>query len=239
MTENSFAANQVTDMEIEAACARVVFKEAAGDAIRVEAENLLDGDYTCELRGNRLVVIYEVHGRWNIGSSNIDRTYITLYIPANHVFGHIELKIAAGRIQMEEVPVSCGYMDAELGAGKWKAERLLVTGRLSIEAGAGKAKLQNVKAGSLEVECGAGECVYEGRVEGDVKVECGVGKCELYLQNKESDFDYDISCALGSVRVNGSKIKSMGSQKRRQGTDVLGKAVLECGVGKIVLETQA
>lgn len=236
--ENSFAANQVTDMEIAAACARVVFKAASDDAIRVEAENLLDGEYTCELRGNRLVVSYEVHGRWNIGGPNVDRTYIALYVPANHVFGRIELNIAVGRMQMEEVPISCGYMDVELGAGKWKAERLLVTDRLSIETGAGKAKLRDVKAGSLELDCGAGECVYEGRVEGGIKVDCGVGVCGLYLENKESDFDYDVSCALGSVRVNGSRIKCFGSQKRCQREGALGKAVLECGVGKIVLETR-
>lgn len=237
MMENSFAANQVTDMEITAACAQVVFKTASDDVIRVEAENLLDGEYVCELRGNRLVVSYEVHGRWNIGA-NVDRTHITLYIPMNHAFGRIELNVAAGHMRMEEPPISCSSMDVEVGAGQWKAERVLIAGRLSIEVGAGKAKLRDVKAGSLELDCGAGECIYKGRIEGDIKVDCGVGVCGLYLENKESDFDYDISCALGSIRVNDSRIKSFGSQKRRQGQGAPGKAVLDCGVGKIVLETR-
>ncbi len=109
--------------------------------------------------------------------------------------------------------------------------------KLKVEIGAGKAKMKEITAGSLSVDCGVGESVYQGRVNGDLKVNCGVGSCKFELDNKESDFKYKLSCALGSIRLNGNKISCLGTQKIQSNGEALGKAVLECGLGSIALRT--
>ena len=136
-------------------------------------------------------------------------------------------------MSMDAVPVSCSKMKVEIGAGKWKAAQLTVSECLEVEIGAGKAKMKDVTAGRVSIDCGVGSCVYKGRVNGDVKVDCGVGNCSFQLQNKESDFNYDVSCAMGSVKINSNKMKSLAAKKTYKNEAVLGTAVLECGLGNI------
>lgn len=236
MELNTFAAEDVKKLEVETACAEVIFDTAEDNQIRVEAENLSDGTYICELRGDRLVVFYEFAETVVVCRNHTD-TRITLYFPKEFVFENVKTETGAGNISMEKFPISCKNMEIKIGAGKCRADRLSVEQKLYVNVGAGKAKLYTAKAGTLGIDCGVGDCIYEGMVNGNVDVNCGVGKCELKLDNKENDFNYDISCGLGKVSVNGRKIKIIGSEKRSMGGNVLGTVTLQCGVGKISLET--
>ncbi|MDE6055901.1 MAG: hypothetical protein K2G55_19585, partial [Lachnospiraceae bacterium] len=94
-----------------------------------------------------------------------------------------------------------------------------------------------VTAGRLNVECGVGSSVYKGRVNGDIRVNCGVGSCSFQLDNKESDFNYDVSCAVGSVKINDNRLKSFASKKSYKNDLALGTAVFECGLGSIEFRT--
>ncbi|MDE6364481.1 MAG: DUF4097 domain-containing protein [Lachnospiraceae bacterium] len=233
---NTFAADEVNRLELRLAAADVEIKEAVGREIRVEAENLSEERYRCELRDGVLVVHYQFKNAL-INLPNQQTVHITLYIPSGMFFESIVLEAGAGKVGMEEVPLSCQKLNAEIGAGKWKAARLSVQKRLSVEIGAGKVKMKDVTAGSLSVHCGVGESVYRGRVNGELKVSCGVGSCKFQLENKECDFDYKLSCALGNIRLNGNKSGCLGNQKISSNGKVLGKAVLECGLGSIELDT--
>ena len=44
-------------------------------------------------------------------------------------------------------------------------------------------------------------------------------------------------CALGSIQLNGSKIGCLGTQKIHSDGKALGKAVLDCGLGSIEVDT--
>ena len=77
-----------------------------------------------------------------------------------------------------------------------RAAGLQVSGRLDLQVGAGEVKMKTATVGTLNLECGVGACVYRGCVNEDIKVDCGVGSCKFELDNKESDFNYDVSCAL-------------------------------------------
>ena len=140
-------------------------------------------------------------------------------------------------MNMEQAPLACHNMDVAIGAGKWKAKQLSVAQNLHIEVGAGSVNLKQTRSGTLNLDCGAGECFYNGEINGGFQIDCAVGHCALQLTNKEQDFNYDISCALGEVKINGQGIRSVGFEKHRFHENALGKAVLQCGVGKITLET--
>lgn len=233
---NTFAADEVKRLELRVAAADVEIKEAASRKIRVDAEHTEEGQYCCELRDGTLVVHYQLRNAL-INLSSHPTVRITLYIPSGMFFASIVLEAGAGKVRMEEVPLSCEKLNADIGAGKWKAAGLLVQKKLDVEIGAGKAKMTDVTAGSLNVHCGVGKSVYKGRVNGDLKVSCGVGSCKFRLENKESDFDYKLSCALGSIQLNGSKIGCLGTQKIHSDGKALGKAVLDCGLGSIEVDT--
>lgn len=237
---NTFVVDQVVDLLISASCANIVFQETSGSEIRVEAEGLEHGKYSCDLKGNRLEISYHIH---NVLFINIPHknTKITVYLPKeqmmNHKFENVKFVIGAGDLSIRNIPFSCKSLNAEIGAGKWEAKQFAVSERLHLEIGAGSVEMKKTTAGSLEINCGAGNCIYKGRVNGDIKIDCGVGNCKLYLENKESDFHYAISSALGKVRVNDNKINDFGTGKMQTGKGTLGTAVLECGMGNIEVET--
>lgn len=237
MKVDTFSAEDVKHLEIKVAAAVVWTKEASDGEIRVEAKNLRDNSYICELNAGKLAIIYEYKGAGHFGRSGREGTRITVYLPAKLTLGQVTLEFGAGEIYTDAVPISCRDMNVEVGAGKWSAARLSVSGRLQMELGAGKAKMKEITAGRLGIECGVGSCDYEGRVDGEIRVSCGMGSCSLLLENKESDFNYDISCAMGSVRVNRNRINSVGVQKYDRNAAALGNAVLECGLGSIELQT--
>lgn len=238
MKVNTFAAEEVKNLKMDIAAAKVRTEAAPDNEIRVEAKKLDSGRYTCELQAGKLVISHRI-GVIHLSGLGYENTEIVLYLPANMVLNHVSVEIGAGDVAICEVPITCSKMKVEIGAGKWKAEQLTVLEKLKVEIGVGKAKMKEVTAGRVDIECGAGSCSYQGRVNGDIKVDCSVGRCICQLENKESDFNYDISCALGSVTINGSKIKSFGTQKTYKNETVIGKAVLECGLGSIEWKTDA
>ncbi len=235
---NTFAAAEVNRLELRVSASDVEVKEAAASGeIRVEAEHLDQGHYVCEVRDGKLVVSHKFKKAGMISLMNQETVHITLYMPAGMSFEHIVLEAGAGNVKMEEVPISCKEMSAEIGAGKWRAAKLSVTEKLSVQIGAGKVKLKEITVGSLSVDCGVGKSAYKGRVNRDITVNCGVGSCNFQLDNKETDFNYKLSCALGSIRLNGNKIGGLGSEKIYSDKKALGTAVLECGLGSIELNT--
>lgn len=234
---DTFAAEDVRRMALRIATAAVRTEEAADGQIRVEAKNLEEDRYTCELREGKLVVVYKMDRVVNLPPFGGDETEITLYFPAGLSLEDIVLETGAGSMDMDAAPLSCARMDVEIGAGKWKAAHLSVSGKLNVEIGAGKAKMKDVTAGSLNIDCGVGSSVYKGRVNGNINVNCGVGNCRFQLANQESDFNYDVSCAVGSVTINGNRLKSFASRKTYKNESALGTAVLECGLGSIEVRT--
>lgn len=233
---NTFETDKVKNLIVEVACAEVIFEKSVDSQIYVEAEDVKEGIYNCEIRGDRLVVTYEFPRKVVSYCNEID-TRIRLFLPTALLLERVELEIGAGSMKAVDMPVSCQDMSVDVGAGKWKAEQLSVSGCLDIKVGAGKVSAKTMRAGKLHIDCGVGDCTYEGEVNGDITVNCGVGNCKLKLDNKESDFNYDISCALGKVSINGTKVKHLGSERLHAGGNVLGMAVLECGLGKITMET--
>ena len=233
MKVNTFVADEVKSLQMDIAAAIVKTREAAGGEIRVEAKNLQDGRYTCELESGKLVIAYKIKGVMHFRSPLHEEAQIVLYLPAGQMLEHVTLEIGAGKMSMDAIPILCSKMKVEIGAGKWKAAQLAVSECLEVEIGAGKAKMKDVTAGRVNIDCGVGSCVYKGRINGDVKVDCGVGSCSFQLQNKESDFNYDVSCAMGRVRINSNNMRSLAAKKVCKNEAVLGTAVLECGLGSI------
>ena len=235
--KNTFMPDTIKNLEIRVAVANVQIKRSEDTLIRVEAANLQDMDYICEVRNQKLVVLYGVEGKKHLINFNWKEAQIVLYFPKGKTFEHVALEIGAGNMDTKEVPVLCNEMEAEIGAGKWRAARLQVSGRLDLQVGAGEVKMKAATVGTLNLECGVGSCIYRGYIIQDIKVDCGVGSGKVQLDNKESDFNYDVSCALGNVRINKSGIRCLGSKKIYSDRKAKGTVTLKCGLGNIELDT--
>lgn len=234
---NTFTPDTVKNLEIEAACSKVSFDQSPDEEIHVDARLTGNGVYTCEMKQNTLLVSYDCYRMKILGRQDYENPFIVISLPDNFIFEQIDCDIAAGKVLMEKVPVSCHNMNITVAAGTWKANHLSVLHKLTAESGAGKIKLNKTNVGSLHLECGAAKCSYEGRIEKNFRVSCGVGTCKFRLENSESDFDFNTSCALGTILINERKISSFSKEKHCGTVTAPGKGILECGVGKIILET--
>ena len=76
--------------------------------------------------------------------------------------------------------------------------------------------------------------MVNGQIRDGGEIECGVGEVVLALDNKEEDFDYKVSCGIGSVLV-GENSYSGFREKRKLTMGAGRKMEIECGIGSVAV----
>ena len=232
---DTFPEENVTEIRINTANAAVYFEETKDHQIRVEAEKIGEEDYSCTLQEGCLEVVLEQKRKF-FSVRHGDVPVIRLYLPRGHRFHAITLKNGAGDVHMEKEKISCDTIKAEIGAGKWTVSGMIVEKCLRAEIGAGDVTMSQMDVKRMDISCGVGNFNYQGKLSGDSKIECGMGNCKLHLDQKESDFGYDMKLGMGKIAVNNRSIKNKETRIRRENTQ--GTLSLECGMGKIEVETE-
>ena len=234
---NEFLASEVQELKLNIAYADLLLKEEETDKVTIVAWYEADraDRYGCELIAGKLYAGEKENGSVVV-HTNTDKDAITVTLPVGMNLKTMELVLGAGNAKLSNASTKYGEIDLEAGAGKVSADALQVEGKAEIEAGAGHAEIKNLTAQKADVTCGVGKLFVSGVIAGDVNVECGVGKVEMHLDADERDYNYAISCGVGSVRVNGCKRGGLfGSGSSITNSGAKGTISLECGVGNIEL----
>ena len=83
---------------------------------------------------------------------------------------------------------------------------------LSVEVGAGdidiKEGLLTTAYASLDVD--AGNLDFAGEVKGDLDANCNVGNMELKLTGEQQDYNYSLSCGVGSIKAGDISVAGLG-----------------------------
>lgn len=83
---------------------------------------------------------------------------------------------------------------------------------LSVEVGAGdidiKEGLLTTAYASLDVD--AGNLDFAGEVKGDLDANCNVGNMELKLTGGQQDYNYSLSCGVGSIKAGDISVAGLG-----------------------------
>ena len=228
---------EIQRLEIQIDYADMEIADSADENIHVEAEGIKEDCFSCGVTGETLRAAYRVRAAKLISIRKGNGPKIRLYLPAGLMFSEASVSCGAGDLNIRRKEFACGKLVLSVGAGNMRVEQVVVEQELRADIGAGKLELISVKPKNMEVLCGVGEFLMRGDVAGSLRTNCGVGNCQIFLERRESDYDYDISCALGSVRVNEHKISCIGSEHRHSGAGTIGTVTLECGIGEISLET--
>lgn len=160
-----------------------------------------------------------------------DKPYqILIKIPKDYVFRDVEISTGAGTADIERLEAIS--IALKTGAGELDAKELIAAEEINIEAGVGETTIRNLQATKAEFSVGVGELDIKGRVDGDISAECGVGELTMELANEESDFNYEVSCGVGEVSVNGKDYSGIGrSHSNDNGASY--DFDMSCGVGTI------
>ena len=83
---------------------------------------------------------------------------------------------------------------------------------LSVEVGAGdidiKEGLLTTAYASFDVD--AGNLDFAGEVKGDLDADCNVGNMELKLTGGQQDYNYSLSCGVGSIKAGDISVAGLG-----------------------------
>lgn len=110
--------------------------------------------------------------------------------------------------------------------------------KLDVEVGVGSLTAENIVTRELEGECGVGSLTFQGEVQGECQIECGVGNVNLELAGRETDFNYELECGIGSIVLGSSSFSGLANERRisNQASQTM---KLECGIGEIVVSFQS
>lgn len=175
-------------------------------SVRVVAENV--GKFQAYQKGNELWITSTRMARENAEDSKI-----TLYLPAGYSWQEVDLEVGAGQIVAEGLKVS--ELDASVGAGE--------------------IRLSGMEVGRLDASAGVGNFVAQGTVTGSVEAECSMGNLELKLSGSETDYDYELECVAGNIKI-GEKQYGGGVAKEQNIDNGTGRRInLECSMGNIAV----
>ena len=105
---------------------------------------------------------------------------------------------------------------------------------LSVEVGAGDIDIREglLTTAYASVDVDAGNLDFAGEVKGDLDASCNVGNLELKLIGEQQDYNYSLSCDVGSIKVGDISVSGLGREKEID-NDADYDMDVSCDVGNI------
>lgn len=194
------------DLDFSISAGELFLKEYDGDQIKIE----VSGDDKDKIRVGKDedALILEGIGR-------VQNRTVNVWYPKNKEFKEVSIEIAAGTVSLEN-DFCAKKLEVEVAAGEFSSTNTVTANEAEITVGTGNADMQKLDVQKLDAGC-------------------GVGNIDLAIAGEKSDYDYEISCAAGSVDVGDDSYSGLGHEKKISNPGSSGKMELECGVGNITV----
>lgn len=157
---------------------------------------------------------------------------LEIYLP-QRTLEKLEIDLDATMFYAEDLKAE--KIDINMGAGE--AEVDAVHGdKLEIGLGAGVLAVKEVSAKEKAVlGVGTGEMTVQRFDGGDLELDCGVGSISVVAAGKEGDYNYALSCGIGSLNLNGRDYSGLGNEQTID-NHASKKITMDCGIGEIELK---
>ena len=179
-----------------------------GETFKVEAENVSES-FEAKVSSNGELIITENKNKidflwFQFDGLNSPNSKITVYLPADFVAEEAKINTGAGTVSVEGLRTE--YLMISAGAGNITGSNL-VANEVKIDGGVGNVHFSDVNFTDADFNCGVGNLDIEGILLGENKIDCGVGEVDLDLKGDLGDYELDIDSGVGTVRLNGEKIR--------------------------------
>lgn len=196
----------ISKLDLSVRTGELYLKEYDGDQIKVEVSGKHREKVRVGQDGDTLVL--ESIGR-------VQDREITLSYPKKMEFQDATVEVAAGTVNLDD-DFYAKKLDVEVAAGEFINNGAVTAEKAAITVGTGNVDLKKLKVQKIEADC-------------------GIGNIGLDIDGKESDYDYEISCAAGNVDVGNSSYSGLGHEKEISNPGASGTMELDCGVGNITV----
>lgn len=197
------------DINVKATSLKIRIDSVMQDDVRIETNNEYIDSWTTD---RELHIVERSHGLFGWGGAG----EVILYLKKDLQFDHVRIEVGAGALRVDALTAK--ELSVDLGAGKASLDNLKVSERTKIEGGAGTLAITNSELAQADISVGTGKGDIQAKFVGNSKVDSGVGKLDLELLGKARDYRLDIDKGIGSVTLNNQKLSdgaSWGEGKNR------------------------
>ena len=99
----------------------------------------------------------------------------------------------------------------DIGASLAKIEDIIAE-EIHISVGAGQAEIKNLQTEKADFEVGVGKMDVQNITAQDFDFEVGMGQMDVEVCGKESDYDYEVECGIGSVKIGDTSYSGIGTE---------------------------
>jgi DUF4097 and DUF4098 domain-containing protein YvlB len=206
------------------------FQIKSGDTVRVEAKNVPNSFKAEVTKDGTLSIDQSKNGihfwGFNFNGINSPSAKIILYLPADFTAENAFISTGAGSVSIEELHSK--YLTVSTGTGSINGNDMSAD-NVDIDGGVGSSNFREVSFKDAEIKCGVGSLSLQGELLGDNSVDCGVGGVNLNLKGKVENYELDVDAGIGTVRVNGEKIKD----KYKDNNNAANSIEVNGGIGSV------
>lgn len=218
----------ITELNIEAGGCVMTIQASKDDSFRVEAGGMrrFQGyveDGTMEIRGTSKV-------RTNSGE-NLNG-WIHLYVPEGYYFEQTTLDLGAGSLTVDNLQT--GNLEAHVGAGQI-IFHALDADQAILDCGMGQLVAEDFRSRMLDATVGMGSLRLNGDVTEQLTGDCSMGELKATLAGEQTDFNYDLNCGMGELKVGDDSYNGL-AQEKQINNNASKTMELDCSMGSIVVE---
>lgn len=199
----------ISELDIELSYVKLIMERSDSDQIEVSIRNMdpqLSEDLLIYRDEETLEICAQDTRLWkDIGKNNAGE--LVIHVPDN--LEGISTSLGAGALHMRDIR----------------------TGELDISIGTGTAEIQGFEAEEVSASAGTGSISLQGSVNSDLDLECGIGTIEFQDSGKMTDYNYSVSCGMGSIQIGDDEFTKPADQNINNHA---GKEMdIECGMGTV------
>ena len=217
----------VSGLHFEVAVGEVEIR--TGDTMEITVVDMYENAITSEVRNG---IWYIEDSLINNGKVNSDYSpEITITIPENMSYDSVEIYLAAGIMEADELAGE--KVSLEVDAGSLKIYNLRAEEALTLKNGVGEIRVYDAMAANLSVDNGIGAVDICGNISGHNTVKCGTGEVKVSLTDRNKvDFNYSVDCGIGEVEIDGRSYQG-NSENLSYDRSEADYFELDCGIGHI------
>lgn len=221
----SFSAEEIGSLDIEAGACRLVIKDSPDGEFHVEAKGA--GKFQSYIQGKTLYIKAVRKTGIQTGECRIE-----CCVPEKFTFEEINAEIGAGVLEFEELIAD--RAEFEVDAGQIKGQKQIQVKELELKAGAGEISINGIRAEKLDAEAGMGAMILNGQVTRKADLECSMGSITMKLDGSEKDYNYELDSAVGNIQIGSYNTGGLSKEKKIDNKAACDISI-ECSMGNIIL----
>lgn len=195
--EEYYEFRDITAFDMELSLCRLHILSHEKDYVAVCADNVLD-TFRCRQEAGTLLL--SDNRPDSTKSNSMDRALrLDLYLPVQD-YEEFCIDLSAGSLTLDAL--TADSLEIDQGVGNLTIQTLSCRD-LSIDTGVGEFQAESIQVfGEAGIEVGTGNITI-ARFDGEeLDLECGVGNAEITAAGRETDYNYRLTAALGSIYLN-------------------------------------